>query len=98
MKAAKTDHCELCSRQVELTFHHLIPKKMHNKRPIKKRYEQDYLDHYGVWICNDCHKKIHRTLKHEELAFEYSTLELLMEHPEIKKFVEWVGKQTKRVK
>ena len=98
MKEAKPNNCELCRRELELTFHHLIPKKMHNKRPIKRKFEPEYLNSYGIWICEDCHKMIHRTLKHNELAFIFNTKEKLLEQEEIKKFVDWVSKQDKRVK
>ena len=98
MKAAKTDFCELCEREVELTFHHLIPKKMHNKRPIKRRYEPDFLHEYGIWVCGDCHKMIHRTFDHKELAFIYNSKEKLIEHEGMAKFLDWVKKQDKKVK
>lgn len=98
MKKSKPNNCVLCKRNQDLTFHHLVPKKMHNKRAIKRKYDPDYLYAYGIWVCADCHKMIHKTFKHDDLAFIYNTKEKLLEHNSINRFVQWVKKQDKRVK
>jgi hypothetical protein len=98
MKPEKDGHCELCKREVDLSFHHFIPKKMHSKRVVKMKFGKDFLDHYGCWVCNDCHKMIHRTFTHDQLAFEYNNLQLLKQYPVMSKFINWVKKQNKKVK
>lgn len=98
MKPIKPDCCETCGRSIELSFHHLIPKKVHNKPTIQKLHAEKSLDHYGIWMCKDCHKKIHRLYDHKTLAEEYYTLKRLKSSAEFRKFIAWVRKQKKRVK
>ena len=98
MKPEKSDTCQSCQRELALTFHHLVPKKMHDKHAVKQLHGDRELIHYGVWLCKDCHKKIHRLFSHTELALEYYTLEHLLAHPDFSKFVNWVSKQSKPVK
>ncbi|MDG1914164.1 MAG: hypothetical protein P8I55_06200 [Crocinitomix sp.] len=50
MKPEKPNYCEACSRAIELSFHHLVPKKVHNKSSIQKIHDGIELDHYGVWV------------------------------------------------
>ena len=50
--------CPLCQRQVALTFHHLIPKKMHRRTYFKKNYKRAQL-HEGIMICRLCHDGLH---------------------------------------
>ena len=33
-------HCQLCQRQSLLTFHHLIPRKMHRRSRFNKKYSK----------------------------------------------------------
>ena len=40
-----------------------------------------------------CHAKIHSVFTESELARVYNTIEKLLEHPDIQKFVEWVKKK-----
>lgn len=98
MKPEKPKGCELCHRPLKLHFHHLIPKKMHNKRFVRKNYDQEYLDHYGIWLCSDCHKFLHSKISHKELALRYNDLAKLKKHPELEIFINWVSRQFKNVK
>jgi hypothetical protein len=41
---------------------------------------------------------IHRLIPHKLLALDYNNKEKLQNHPELKKFFEWVKFQTKKVK
>ncbi len=90
--------CELCERQQKLTFHHLIPKKNHKIKYIQKRFSAIDLNKYGIMICNDCHKMIHKLIPHKQLALEFNTTEKLISHKELAKFICWVKSQTKKVK
>ena len=98
MKPIRPDKCMTCNRGVKLTFHHLIPKKLHKKRKTILRLPETDLNHHGIWVCKDCHKKIHRLFTHEELSEEYYSIEKLKENETFRKFLNWVSKQDKRVK
>ncbi len=98
MKPVKPDCCETCGRSIELSFHHLVPKKVHSKPAIQKLHAEKALDHYGIWVCKDCHKKIHRLYEHKTLGEEYYSLKRLKSSAEFRKFIAWVRKQKKRVK
>jgi hypothetical protein len=91
-------NCEMCNREKELTFHHLIPKKNHKIKYIREKYSFLNINSYGIKICRDCHKMIHKLIPHKLLALDYNTMEKLKNHPELKKFIEWVRSQTKKVK
>lgn len=44
----------------------------------------------GIDVCKLCHKMIHAFVPSEkELGRRYNTLDLLLTHPEINKYVEW---------
>ncbi|UKN02302.1 hypothetical protein K6119_02055 [Paracrocinitomix mangrovi] len=98
MKPDKNDQCSLCEREKELSFHHLIPKKMHKKKQVIKAFSDIDFDHYGIWVCTDCHKEVHRLFDHEVLAYHLNTLKKLKENEEMQKFVKWVSRQDKKVK
>ena len=89
------DKCELCGSENDyLNFHHLIPRTLHNNKFFEKRYDKEYMRHHGIWICkHTCHKQIHEFITEKEMGLTYNTLEKLMEHPEVKKYVEWRGKR-----
>ena len=91
-------NCELCNREKQLTFHHLIPKKNLKITYIKKKYSSININTYGIKICKDCHKMIHKLIPHKSLALEYNSKEKLQNHSDLKKFILWVKTQTKKVK
>ena len=37
-----------------------------------------------------CHRHVHRTCKERELAVDYHSVELMLAHPEIEQFVDWL--------
>ena len=80
-----TDKCPLCHRilgDLEGTSkHHLIPKSKGGKHTDT------------VVLHRVCHRKIHSVFTERELKQAYSTIELLLEHEEIAKFVKWVRKK-----
>ena len=89
------EKCELCGSAIdELNFRHLIPRKLHTKKWFEKRYTKQYMKTHGVWICKDeCHPQIHDLISEKDMGTTYNTLELLLTHPEIKKYVEWRSKR-----
>jgi hypothetical protein len=85
--------CKLCGREKELTFHHFIPKTLHKNKWFKKRFTRDQMDQ-GIYICeHDCHPEIHRFIDAKEMGRDYNTLELLRNHPQVRKYIKWIRKQ-----
>ncbi len=85
------DKCELCGSENDvLNFHHLIPRTLHSNKYFKKNFDHDYLVSHGVLICRHfCHSQIHKFISEKDMGKEYNTLELLLNHPDVKKYVEW---------
>ena len=82
--------CELCGRDgLKLTRHHLVPRKMHNKARIRKKWTREELRTRVAWLCRSCHNQVHAVLTEKELADTYHSLEALRDHPEIAKYAEW---------
>lgn len=91
-------NCELCEREKELTFHHLIPQINHSKNAFKRLFTKEEMKTRGIDLCRECHSAIHRFIDNKTLGLKYNTKELLLQHEEVFKFVEWVKKQDKKVK
>jgi hypothetical protein len=91
----KLDKCELCGSSDDyLNFHHLIPRTLHSTKKFKKLFDKMYMKTHGIWICKaDCHRQIHRFITEKDMGMYYNTLELLLTHPEVKKYVEWRSKR-----
>ncbi|CAG8496703.1 5932_t:CDS:2 [Funneliformis caledonium] len=85
--------CLMCHRHMPLTFHHLVPKMMHKRVIKKKLYTKDQCNARGIYICRPCHSACHKMISHEQMAYEYNTLDKLLEHEEVSKFVNWASKQ-----
>lgn len=59
--------------------HHLIPKTFKGKEKVK--------------LHRVCHSKIHSVFTERELLNHYHTIERLISHVEIQKFIKWVSKK-----
>lgn len=75
-----------------LTFHHLIPKKVHRRTRFKKHHEPSALRE-GIAVCRLCHLGIHRLYDEMTLATRYCTAEALLEDEALVRHFEWVAKQ-----
>ena len=87
--------CSLCGRLVRrgTTEHHLIPRTCHSNKWFKKRFTRDEMQ-ATVDLCRDCHHAVHDAVPTEkELGRDWNTVEKLLSHPTIGKFVTWVRKQ-----
>lgn len=76
--------CTICSRtlgKVNISKHHLIPKSAGGK------------DSELILIHNICHQKIHSVFTLKELRDHYNSVEKLISHEEISKFIKWVSKK-----
>jgi hypothetical protein len=84
----KTGTCELCEREnVETTRHHLVPRMRHNKK-VKREIGTDR--NHTVPICRPCHAQLHALFTEKELEREYNTIEKLLEHPDVQKWLIWI--------
>ena len=105
MESDRTDHrrefegrgsgataCALCGRHCPLTFHHLIPRKVHRRARFQKHYTRDELQR-GVYLCRACHRGVHRLFDEMTLARDFNTLEALLGDEGIQRHVTWVAKQ-----
>lgn len=71
--------CPFCGRLIpssQADAHHLVPK---SKGGVQT-----------VVLHRICHRQIHATLTEAELERQYSTLEALVAHPELARFICWV--------
>lgn len=91
-RGARAGECPLCQRNTALTFHHLIPKKMHRRRFFQKTYKRQQLAE-GVYICRLCHNGIHRLFDEMALAKSLNTLENLLQDEALQKHCRWVARQ-----
>jgi len=84
--------CCLCQRETDLTFHHLIPTKVHRRAYFKKNFSKQELN-IGIDVCRQCHDVIHNSYSEMELAKTLNSLVLLAADPLLAKQFEWVAKQ-----
>jgi hypothetical protein len=82
--------CQLCERELRLTFHHLIPRTLHANRWFKKTFTREQMS-AGLDLCADCHSALHTFVPEKQLGREHNTREKLLAHPEIGRFVAWVS-------
>ncbi|MBB6017908.1 HNH endonuclease [Deinococcus radiopugnans] len=83
-----TPACALCERAApHLTEHHLIPRSQGRRRGAKVS------DLPTAMLCGPCHKFLHRTFSNAELAQDYSAVDALLEHEDVRRFVAWIKKQ-----
>jgi len=87
--------CPLCGRNTPLTFHHLIPKKMHRRTYFRKNYDKTTLNQ-GIYICRMCHSGIHKLYDEMTLAKRFNSFALLAADPALQKHCQWVARQKRR--
>jgi 5-methylcytosine-specific restriction endonuclease McrA len=70
--------CPLCERvipQAQKDAHHLVPKSKGGR--------------HTEFLHRMCHRQVHALFTETELARHYSTVEALLAHPEVARFVAW---------
>lgn len=79
------NNCPICQRELipgdSINDHHLIPKCKNGKDDDK------------VTLHKICHNKIHSVWSESELKNYYHTIERIVNHDEIQKFIKWVRKK-----
>lgn len=84
--------CQLCGREKPLTFHHLIPRKLHRRAHYQKHYTREELNQ-GIDICRACHNGIHCLYSEIQLAKSFASLYALQTDRALARHVAWVAKQ-----
>ena len=88
--------CELCGCEEAHNFHHLIPRTLHGNKWFRKRYSPHEMRR-GIDLCKGCHKAIHKMIPEEkDLGRHYHSVEKLLAHPGIAKYVAWKRKRAAR--
>lgn len=79
-------YCEICSRPITQQSywdeHHLIPKSKNGKYTEK------------VKLHRICHEKIHSVFTENELAAYYNTVDRILTHLDMQKFLKWIKHKT----
>ena len=91
-RARADGDCPFCGRHLPLTFHHLIPRKLHRRKHYRRHYARNVLAQ-GIYIGRDCHDGIHKTYSEMELAQEKATPEALTSDPALARHFAWVARQ-----
>lgn len=86
-----SEFCACCGQVRRLTFHHLIPKKIHRRKHFKKRFTRAQLN-LGIMICQPCHEGIHRLFDEMTLAKRLNSLPALLEEPALQKHFGYTAK------
>ncbi len=81
--------CAMCSREKDLTFHHLIPRTTRSNKWFRKNFERSDFEK-GINICQQCHSFIHRQYSEKILGRKLNTLPKLMADPVIARYIDWV--------
>ncbi|MCR9106225.1 MAG: hypothetical protein NXI15_13100 [Gammaproteobacteria bacterium] len=84
--------CPFCRREMTLTFHHLMPRKVHRRRYFQRNYARDVLAR-GIYICRDCHDAIHRSYDEMELARTLATPQALAADEKLRRQFHWLSRQ-----
>ena len=95
MNQPKLKTCRRCNRVTKkgTTEHHLIPRTCHKNKWFKKNFSRELMRE-TIPLCRDCHREIHDLVPCEkELGRDFNTVEKLLGHEQIGKFVAWVRKQ-----
>ena len=76
-------NCSICGRVMfdgaSINEHHLVPKSLKGKDKIT--------------LHTICHQKIHTLFTERELLHKYNTVQHIIEHSEMQKFIKWILKK-----
>ena len=91
-KLKEAQPCACCKRHVPLTFHHLIPRKLHRRKGFRRRFSREELN-IGVHVCQKCHRGIHTLYDEVTLGTRLHSLEHLLDDELLVGHFSWVAKQ-----
>lgn len=88
----RTMACEICDRDwIPLSYHHLIPKEVHDK-VLKRGWHEEWRLNSVAWLCRACHSFVHRMASNEELAREWYTVDRILQREDVQDWAKWVGR------
>lgn len=87
-----TGICPICTREIELVEHHLIPKTVQKENWFKNHFKPEQFEE-KIMVCVDCHNAIHKFHESRELGQEMNTLEKILADEKIVKFAKFAAKQ-----
>ena len=91
-RSPKFGVCPFCQRELSLTFHHLIPKKLHRRARFRKQYSREQLNR-GIAICRQCHDGVHKRYDEMRLYQDFRTPQALAKDPALRRHFDWVSRQ-----
>lgn len=91
-RALRDGACPACHRHARLSFHHLIPRKVHRRRFFQKNYTRTQLG-LGIYVCRLCHDGIHDRFDEITLAKSFSSPTQLLAEPSLQTHFAWVARQ-----
>ena len=74
--------CSICARLTPPEHqekHHLVPKSRKGKETIL--------------VCRNCGDQVHKLFSNKQLEESYSTLQALLDNPDMQKWIGWVKRQ-----
>jgi len=74
--------CPICKRDTPSEHqekHHLTPKSQKGKGTVK--------------VCRSCGDMVHKLFTLKELKNNYNTIEKIVAHPDVQKWIQWVQKK-----
>ncbi|KAJ6518155.1 hypothetical protein C8R47DRAFT_1172707 [Mycena vitilis] len=90
--STRAKECEICEREIPLTYHHLIPRAVHAKATKKKWHPPSMLNSVA-WLCRPCHTVVHQVATNEELGQTYYSVDLLLQRDDIRRWGKYASKQ-----
>lgn len=94
-RRARWGACPCCERELDLSFHHLIPRKVHRRAYFSRRYSREQLS-AGVYLCRDCHDAVHCHYGEMELAKNLNSLERLIGDGKLARHFSWLARQRRQ--
>lgn len=85
--------CELCTRRMPLTAHHLIPKSEHDRllKQVPAPFSLNEMRTRFAWLCRPCHSAVHKLVDSRAMADEYNTLEKLEELESVQRWAKYAS-------
>ncbi|KAJ7759581.1 hypothetical protein B0H16DRAFT_594809 [Mycena metata] len=90
--STRATECEICEREIPLTYHHLIPRSTHAK-VVKKKWHPPSTLNSVAWLCRPCHSVVHHVASNEDLAQNYYSIPLLLQREDIQRWGKYASKQ-----
>ena len=92
MRNKDTAHCAMCGQRRDLTFHHLIPRKLHRRKRFQKNVDRETLNQ-GIMVCRICHRGLHKTYDEMTLGTQFNTLDAILADDALARHAAWSARQ-----